>query len=53
MCAHAYIAIEVMACVGTWSFSLPAIEVITGLVEGGGDCVNALEAGINGGGEFF
>ena len=37
-----------MACIGTWSFSLQALQTSVSLLEDGKDCVFALEAGING-----
>lgn len=37
-----------MACIATWSFGLQAVEGAAVELEGGVDCVEALEKGVNG-----
>ena len=37
-----------MACIATWAFGLVAVETAARSIEGGSDCVDAVEAAING-----
>lgn len=39
---------EVMACVATWAFGLIAVETAARTLEAGADCVDAVEAAVNG-----